>query len=77
MNRNNKVHIYYLAISREEETSENCESFSELKDLYKASVNPQALPEGLNWEKNCLCYTNLSKDRNNLTSTIQIITRYT
>ena len=51
MNRNNKVHIYYLAISRDEETSENCESFSELKDLYRASVNPQALPEGLNGKK--------------------------
>ena len=51
MNRNNKGHIYYLAISREEETSENCESFSELKDLYRASVNPQALPEGLNGKK--------------------------
>ena len=56
MKRNNKLHIYYLAISREEETSENCESFSELKDLYKASVNPQALPEGLNEKKNCLCH---------------------
>lgn len=37
----------YLAMSREDETRENWESFNEFKDLYMASLNLHSVPEGL------------------------------